>query len=149
MVSFKVDADVLAKIQGTEDQEKRPIVAKVKGTGKDGGLGIQVSGDGSAPISAKISGDEKSPIALGQISVAPLSVSVPDIKSLAETLDLNGLVASIAKLTEGIKVGVSNDTSKPIGIAIGKIPVDLTISVFSPAEEPVFRVEIKGSVGKE
>ena len=39
MVSFKVDANV----KGSEDQEKYPIVAKVKGTGKDGSLSIQVS----------------------------------------------------------------------------------------------------------
>jgi hypothetical protein len=43
MVTFKVDADARATIQGSEDQEKHPIVAKVKGTGKDGALSVQVS----------------------------------------------------------------------------------------------------------
>ena len=33
MVSFKVDADARAIVQGSEDQEKYPIVAKVKGSG--------------------------------------------------------------------------------------------------------------------
>ena len=56
MVSFKVDADARAIVQGSEDQEKYPIVAKVKGSGKDGALSVQVAGDGSSPISARISG---------------------------------------------------------------------------------------------
>jgi hypothetical protein len=141
MVAFNVDAGVVAKIQGTEDQEKNPIVAKVKGTGKDGSLSIQVSGESSNPITAKVSGDASSPIA-----IAPISIS-PDLKGVMESLNLGSLISSIARLADGIKVGVSNDASSPIAISIGEIPVDLTISVTSPAQEQVFKVEIKGSVG--
>jgi hypothetical protein len=139
MVAFNVDAGV--KVQGTEDQEKYPIVAKVKGTGKDGGLSIQVSGENSSPITARVSGDAGNPIA-----IAPISIS-PDLSGVMESLNLGSLISSLAKLTEGIKVGVSNDASSPIAIALGEIPVDLTISVYSPAQEQVFKVEIKGSVG--
>jgi len=136
MVTFKVDAEV----QGTKDHDKNPIVAKVKGTGKDGGLSIQVSGEG-APIAAKISGDSASPI-----TVAPISI-VPDIKAAADYLNIVDLIGSLMKLTEGLKVEVSSN--KPIAVSLGKIPVDLTISVTSPAQEQVFKVEIKGSVGGE
>lgn len=146
MVYVKVDAE--AKIQGTEEQEKYPIVAKVKGTGKDGGLSVQVSGVGDAPISARISGDSSSPIAVAPISVAPISV-VPDIKQAAEYLNIPSLVSALTKITEGLKVEVSNPGGSPISIALGKIPVDLTISVYSPAEETVFKVEIKGTVGEK
>jgi hypothetical protein len=146
MVYVKVDAE--AKVQGTEDQEKYPIVAKVKGTGKDGGLSVQVSGVDSSPISARISGDSGSPIAVAPISVTPISV-VPDIKQAAEYLDIPGLVSALTKITEGLKVEVSNSGESPISIALGKIPVDLTISVYSPAEETVFKVEIKGTVGEK
>ena len=137
MVTFKVDAEV----QGTEDQDKHPIVAKVKGTGKDGSLSIQVSGVG-APIAAKISGDSESPI-----TVAPISV-VPDIRAATESLNIGDLIGSLKKMTEGLKVEISN-SDKPIAVSLGKIPVDLTISVISPAQEQVFKVEIKGSVGGE
>ena len=137
MVTFKVDAEV----QGTEDQDKRPIAALVKGTGKDGSLSIQVSGAGT-PIEAKILGDSASPIA-----VAPITV-VPDIKAAAEYLNIVDLIGSLKKLTEGLKVEVSS-SDKPIAVSLGKIPVDLTISVTSPAQEQVFKVEIKGSVGGE
>jgi hypothetical protein len=147
MVTFKVDADARAKVQGSEDQERYPIVAKVKGTGKDGGLSVQISGEGSAPISARISGDSSSPIAVAPISVAPISV-VPDIKQAAECLNIPSLISSIAKLSEGVKVEVSNGGGSPISITLGKIPVDLTISVSSPAQEMVFKVEIKGTVGE-
>jgi hypothetical protein len=144
MVSFKVDANV----KGSEDQEKYPIVAKVKGTGKDGSLSIQVSGESSAPISAKISGDNDNPIAVAPISVAPITV-VPDLKLAAESVDINGLISSISKMTEGIKVSISNQNGQPVAVALGKIPVDLTISVYSPAQEQVFKVEIKGIVGEK
>ncbi len=144
MVTFKVDAD--AKISGTTDQEKYPIVAKVKGTGKDGGLSVQVSGEG-APVSAKILGDSANPIAVAPITVAPITV-VPDVKMAAQSLNIGGLIDSLVKLTEGLKVEVSN-AGAPIAISLGKIPVDLTISVTSPAQEQVFKVEIKGSVGGE
>jgi hypothetical protein len=146
MVYVKVDAE--AKVQGTEDQEKYPIVAKVKGTGKDGGLSVQVSGVDSSPISARISGDSGSPIAVAPISVTPISV-VPDIKQAAEYLNIPGLVSALTKITEGLKVEVSNSGEAPISIALGKIPVDLTISVYSPAQETVFKVEIKGTVGEK
>jgi hypothetical protein len=146
MVYVKVDAE--AKVKGTEDQEKYPIVAKVKGTGKDGGLSVQVSGVDSSPISARISGDSSNPIAVAPISVAPVSV-VPDIKQAAEYLNIPGLVSALTKITEGLKVEVSNSEGAPISIALGKIPVDLTISVYSPAEETVFKVEIKGTVGEK
>lgn len=137
MVTFKVDAEV----QGTEDQGKHPIAALIRGMGKDGSLSIQVSGVG-APIAAKISGDSVSPI-----SVAPISV-VPDIRAAAECLNIGDLIGSLKKLAEGLKVEVSN-SDKPIAVSLGKIPVDLTISVTSPAQEQVFKVEIKGSVGGE
>jgi hypothetical protein len=144
MVSFEVDA----KVEGSEDQEKYPIVAKVKGTGKDGSLSVQVSGESSAPISAKISGDNNNPIAVAPISVAPITV-MPDLKLAAESVDINGLISSISKLAEGIKVSISNQNGQPLTVALGKIPVDLTISVYSPAQEQVFKVEIKGAVGEK
>ncbi|MFB3764423.1 MAG: hypothetical protein ACE14P_04145 [Methanotrichaceae archaeon] len=137
MVTFKVDAEV----QGTEGQDKRPIVAQVKGTGKDGSFGVQISGIG-APIGAKISGDSASPI-----TIAPITI-VPDIRAAAECLNIADLIGSLKKLTEGLKVEVSN-SERPIAVSLGKIPVDLTISVMSPAQEQVFKVEIKGSVGGE
>ncbi len=144
MVSFKVDA----KVKGSEDQEKYPIVAKVKGTGKDGSLSVQVSGESSAPISAKISGDNNNPIAVAPIALAPITV-VPDLKLAAESVDINGLISSISKMAEGIKVSISNQNGQPVAVALGKIPVDLTISVYSPAQEQVFKVEIKGTVGEK
>ena len=146
MVTFKADADVRAKVQGSEDQDKYPIVAKVKGTGKDGGLSIQVSGEGSGPVSAKISGDSQSPIAVSPITVAPITV-VPDLKKASEILDLASLVSSLTKLAGGLKVEVANSDA-PLYIAIGKIPVDLSISVSSPTQETVFKVEIKGTIGE-
>ncbi|VVB64703.1 Uncharacterised protein [uncultured archaeon] len=144
MVSFKVDAEV----KGSEDQEKYPIVAKVKGTGKDGSLSVQVSGESSAPISAKISGDNNNPISVAPIVVAPITV-VPDLRLAAESIDIKGLISSISKLAEGIKVSISNQNGQPVALALGKIPVDLTISVYSPAQEQVFKVEIKGTVGEK
>jgi len=146
MVTFKVDADARAKIQGSEDQEKYPIVAKVKGTGKDGSLGVQVSGEESSPISARISGDAKSPIAVGPLEVAPITI-IPDLESVAKTIDFGALIGAFTKLSQGIKVDVAN-SGAPLSIALGKIPVDLTISVSSPAAEMVFKVEIKGTVGE-
>ena len=144
MVSFKVDANV----KGSEDLDKYPIVAKVKGTGKDGSLSIQVSGESSSPISAKISGDNNNPIALAPIALAPITV-VPDLKLAAESVDINGLISSISKLAEGIRVSISSQNGQPVAVALGKIPVDLTISVYSPAQEQVFKVEIKGTVGEK
>jgi len=146
MVTFKADADIRARVQGSEDQDKYPIVAKVKGTGKDGGLSIQVSGEGAGPVSAKLSGDSQSPIAVSPITIAPITV-VPDLKKASETLDLASLVGAVTKLAGGLKVEVAN-SGAPLSIALGKIPVDLTISVSSPAQDTVFKVEIKGTVGE-
>jgi hypothetical protein len=126
MVTFKVDADV----RGKEDQDKYPIVAKVKGTGKDGSLSVQISGDSESPI-----------------SIAPISI-VPDVKAAAEYLNIGSLIGTLAKMAEGLKVEVSS-AGTPIAVSLGRIPVDLTISVSSPAQETVFKVEIKGSVGGE
>ena len=145
MVTFKVDAKARALVQGSEEPEKYPIVAKVKGTGKDGAVGVQVFGEGSSPLFAKISGDSKSPIALAPIEVAPITV-VPDLKLAAETLDVGAIVGALTRLSQGVKIEVSN-SKEPLSIAIGKIPVDLTISVSSPSQETVFKVEIKGTVG--
>jgi hypothetical protein len=138
MVMFKLDAQ--AKVQGTEDQDKYPIVARVLGTGKDGGLSVQVSGEG-APLNVRISGDPGGPI-----SVAPISV-VPDLRVVAETLDLSSLISSLAKIADGLKVEVSGAGDAPLALALEKVPVDLSISVLSPAQETVFKVEIKGIIG--
>jgi hypothetical protein len=124
MVSLKVDADAL--LRGSEGD---PIVAKVKGAGKDGSIGIHVSGDKSSPLSALVKGDREN----------PLSVSIPEI---------DGLVSTLAALGEGLKVGVTIDQKRPVEVALGRIPVDLTISVSSPAQEKIFTVEIKGSIGE-
>ena len=118
----------------------------MKGTGKDGGLSVQVSGEDSKPIGAKVSGDSECPIALAPITL------IPDVKAAAEALKLGSLMDSLAKISQGLKVEVSSSKGEPISlapvtVALGKIPVDITISVFSPAEEPVFKIEIKGSVG--
>ena len=139
---FKVD------VQGAENREKYPIVTKVKGTGKDGSLIVQVSGEGASPIPAKISGDIGSPIAVAPISVAPITV-IPDLKAVAESEEFKGLISSISKFTEGINVEVSTQNNKPIAVTLGKIPVDLTISVYSPARGLVYNVEIKGMVGEK
>lgn len=145
MVTFKVDADARAIVQGSEDQEKRPLVAKVKGTGKDGALSVQVSGEGG-PISARISGDSKSPVAVGPIEVSPITI-IPDLASAAKVVDFASLIGAITKLSQGVNVQVGN-SDKPLAIALGKIPVDLTISVSSPAQEAVFKVQIKGTIGE-
>jgi hypothetical protein len=144
MVSLKVDA----RVEGSEDLENYPIVAKVKGTGKDGGLSVQISGEATAPISAKISGDNSCPIAVAPISIGPITV-VPDLKLAAESIDINGLISSISKLASSVNVSISNRNGEPVSIALGEIPADLTISVFSPAQEQVFKVEIRGSVGEK
>lgn len=139
MVTIKVDAD-----------------AKVKGTAKDEALNVQVSGPGSAPVSAKISGDRQSPISIGPIEVAPITV-VPDLAAAAKSIDFGALIGALVSLSQGVKVEVSNSNAPlavaplsiaPLSITIGKIPVDLTISVSSPAQEAVFNVAIKGTVGE-
>jgi hypothetical protein len=143
MVNLKVDAEAIARVKGTEDMEEYPIVAKVKGTGKDEGLSVQVFGDRLEPISTKISGDSDNPIA-----VAPISI-IPDIKDAVEALNLKALATSLERMSQGVQVAISGEKDSPVSIALGKIPVDLTISVFSPKEEPVFRIDIKGTLGGE
>jgi hypothetical protein len=147
MVTFKVDAAVM----GSGDQEKHPIVAKVKGMGADGALSVQVSGQESSPISARISGDEKNPIALGRVEVAPITV-IPDLTEAAKSMDFAALIGALTRLSQGVQVDIGNSGAPlaiaPISVALGKIPVDLTISVSSPTSESVFKVEIKGTVGQ-
>lgn len=122
------------------------VDAKVKGTGKDGGLGVQISGDGASPISAKISGDSKNPLAIGPIEISPITVA-PDLKSAAQTLNVPAVVDALSRLSQGLKVEIATPGA-PLSIALGKMPIDLTISVSSPAQETVFKVEIKGTVGE-
>lgn len=139
MVTIKFDAD-----------------AKVKGTAKDGALNVQVSGPDSSPVSAKISGDRQSPISLGPIEVAPITV-VPDLAAAAKSIDFGALIGALVSLSQGVKIEVANSDAPlavsplsiaPLSITLGKIPVDLTISVSSPAQEAVFNVAIKGTVGE-
>ena len=149
MVTMKVEAEAI--VRGSEDQERLPIVAKVKGTGADGALSVQVSGQQSGPISARISGDEKNPIALGKVEVTPITV-IPDLSEAAKSMDFSALVGAITRLSQGVKVDIGNSASPlslaPLSVSLGKIPVDLTISVSSPTSESVFKVEIKGTVGQ-
>jgi hypothetical protein len=149
MVTFKVDAE--ARVLGSDDQEKYPIVAKVKGTGADGSLSVQVSGPESNPISARISGDDKNPISLGPVEVAPITV-IPDLSAAMKSIDFPALIGALTRLSQGVRVDVGNSGTPfaiaPESVALGKIPVDLTISVSSPTSESVFKVEIKGTVGQ-
>ncbi|MGV8174138.1 MAG: hypothetical protein ACP5OU_00355 [Methanothrix sp.] len=146
---MKVDAGAI--VRGSEDLEKYPIVAKVKGTGADGALSVQVSGQQSSPISARISGDEKNPIALGPIEVAPIKI-IPDLSEAAKSMDFTALVGAITKLSQGVRVDIGSSGAPlsvaPISVSLGKIPVDLTISVSTPTSESVFKVEIKGTLGE-
>ena len=149
MVTMKVDADAI--VRGSEDQEMHHIVAKVKGTGADGSLSIQVSGQDNSPISARISGDEKNPISICPMEVAPIKV-IPDLSEAAKNMDFGALVGAITRLSQGVKVEIGNSASPlavaPLSVSLGKIPVDLTISVSSPTSESVFKVEIKGTIGE-
>ncbi|KUK44036.1 MAG: hypothetical protein WCY97_05780 [Methanothrix sp.] len=126
MVSLNVNAEAKAKVQGSEDAERYPIVAEVKGPGKDGGLKVGV--DIGSPISVKVSGERESPVA----------VDLPEIQQIAN---------SFAKMVEGVKVEVAGQKDAPLKVALGRIPVDLTISVTSPKDESVLTVSIKGSIG--
>ena len=126
MVSLNVNAEAKAKVQGSEDAERYPIVAEVKGPGKDGGLKVDVGIE--SPISAKVSGDKES----------PLAVDVPELQQIA---------SSLAKMAECVKVEVAGQEDAPLKVALGRIPVDLTISVTSPKDESVLTVSIKGSIG--
>ncbi|HOO54350.1 MAG TPA: hypothetical protein PLM24_08365 [Methanothrix sp.] len=126
MVSLNVNAEAKAKVQGSEDAERYPIVAEVKGPGKDGGLKVAVGID--SPVSVKVGGDSQSPVA----------VNVPELQQIA---------SSLAKMAEGIGVEVAGKEESPLKVALGRIPVDLTISVTSPKDESVLTVSIKGSIG--
>jgi hypothetical protein len=126
MVSLNVNAEAKAKVQGSEDAERYPIVAEVKGPGKDGGLKVEV--DIGSTISAKVSGDRESPVA----------VDVPELQQIAN---------SFAKMAEGVRVEVAGQKDAPLKVALGRIPVDLAISVTSPKDESVLTVSIKGSIG--
>jgi len=126
MVSLNVNAEAKAKVQGSEDAERYPIVAEVKGPGKDGGLKVEV--DIGSPISAKVSGDRENPVA----------VDVPELQQIAN---------SFAKMAEGVRVEVAGQKDAPLKVALGRIPVDLIISVTSPKDESVLTVSIKGSIG--
>ena len=123
MVSLNVNAEAKAKVQGNEDSEKYPIVAEIKGAGKDGSHMVMVGGE--SPVSARIGGDAESPVA----------IAVPELQTIAE---------AISKMADGIKIGIDNE---PLKIALGRIPVDLTVSVTSPKDESVLTVNIKGSIG--
>jgi len=125
MVSLKVDADARARVAGDESLERYPIVAKVKGTGKEGALGVQVqvSGEGS-PVAARVSLD------------GPVEIKIPELQGFADAL---------ASIASGIKVELA---ARPVTITLAKIPVDITVSVYSPAQEQAFKVEIKGSIGE-
>jgi hypothetical protein len=125
MVSLNVNAQAKAKVQGSEDSQRYPIVAEVKGTGEDGGLRVSVGIE--SPISANVSGDIDSPVA----------VTLPELREIAGV---------VARMAEGMKVELSSE-EKPLKVALGRIPVDLTVSVTSPKDESVLTVRIKGSVG--
>jgi hypothetical protein len=132
MVTFKVDAEARAK---------------VKGTGKDGGLSIQVSGEGSTPLSAKISGDAQNPVAISPLAVT-LSIVPEPLQETASALNISTLIGSLAKISEGLKVELAN-SGAPLSIALGRVPVDLNISVSSPSQEMIFKVDIKGTIGEK
>ena len=127
MVSLKVDAEAKAKVQGGDEIEKHPIVAKVIGTGKNNGLNIQLEAE--SPISTKVEA----------LVPSPVTITSPELANL---------VNSVAKIAESFRIEIKNDEKTPIAIALGKIPVDLSIQVYSPAEESVFKIDIKGSIGK-
>jgi len=125
MVSLNVNAEAKAKVQGSEDGERYPIVAEIKGAGKNGSHMVMVGGE--SPVSARIGGDAESPITV--------AIAVPELQTIAE---------AISKMADGIKIGIDNE---PLKIALGRIPVDLTVSVTSPKDESVLTVNIKGSIG--
>ena len=127
MVSLKVIADAKAVVQGSEDAERHPIVAEVKGSGKEGALNVAVAID--SPISATVGGDRDTPVV----------VSLPDLREIAQAL---------SKMAEGIGVEVRGSEGRPLKVALGRIPLDLTVSVTSPKDESVLSVRIRGSIGE-
>jgi len=126
MVSMNVNAEAKAKVQGSEDADRYPIVAQVKGPGKEGDLKVTVNLE--SPVSAKVEGNADNPLGV-------------------EVLELQGIAESIAKMADGVKVQIGNEGGSPLKVALGRIPVDLTISVTSPKDESVLTVNIKGAVG--
>lgn len=126
MVSLNVNAQAKAKVQGSEDAQKYPIVAEVKGAGRDGCLLVSVGIE--SPISARVSGDEESPVA----------VSLPELRDIAQ---------AVARMAEGVRVELAGEDDRPLKVAFGRVPVDLKISVTSPKDESVLTVSIKGSIG--
>ena len=80
------------------------------------------------------------------IKLAPITV-VPDLKEVAQTVDFESIIGALTRLSQGVKVNVATSDA-PLSIALGKIPVDLSISVSSPTQETVFKVEIKGTIGE-
>jgi hypothetical protein len=72
---------------------------------------------------------------------------VPDLKEVAQTVDFESIIGALTRLSQGVKVNVATSDA-PLSIALGKIPVDLSISVSSPTQETVFKVEIKGTIGE-
>jgi hypothetical protein len=142
-MEIKMNVEGLGRVKGTDDMDKHPLVAKVRGTGKDGCLSVQVLGDKSEPITTKVLGDSDNPIA-----VAPISV-IPDLRDAVEALNLKSLVASAEKISQGLRVAISSEKDSPMSITLGKIPIDVTISVFSPKDESVFKIDIKGTLGGE
>lgn len=126
MVSLNVNAEAKAKVQGSEDAERYPIVAEVKGTGRDGGHQVYVGIE--SPISARVSGDKESPVA----------VSLSDLREISQ---------AVARMAQGVRVELAVGEDRPLKVALGRVPVDLTIQVTSPKDESVLTVSIKGSIG--
>jgi len=114
-------------------------------TGNYVSLSVPCLWESQNPISARVSGDSQNPIAIEPIEVAPITI-IPDLSAVSQTIDIGAIVGALTGLSQGLKVEVGN-SGAPLSIAIGKIPVDLTISVSSPAQEAVFKVEIKGTIG--
>lgn len=128
MVSLKVAAEAKAKVQGSDEIEKHPIVAKVLGSGKDGSLNIQLGSD--SQLLTRVEADVLSPI----------TITSPELQKMVD---------SIARIADNFRIVIKSDEKNPIAIALGKIPVDMKIEVFSPAEDSVFRIDIKGSIGEQ
>jgi len=51
-------------------------------------------------------------------------------------------------MAEGIGVEVRGSEGRPLKVALGRIPLDLTVSVTSPKDESVLSVRIRGSIGE-
>jgi len=72
---------------------------------------------------------------------------VPDLNDVARSVDFESIIGPLTRLSQGVKVNVATSDA-PLSIALGKVPVDLSISVSSPTQEIVFKVEIKGTIGE-